>query len=63
MTKSEFKKTVIIYRSHELKNGLISVTFAPCLNANTIGISRKVAIENKGGALTSLYYDKCLKDL
>ena len=63
MTKSEFSKTVIIYRSHKLQNGLISVDYAPCLNENTVGISRRVVIEDKGGALTSLHFDKCLKDL
>lgn len=61
ISKSEFKKTVKIYRSHNLKNNFISVTYA-FINKNTVGISRTVEIENKGGALTSLYFEKCLKE-
>lgn len=62
MSKKEFKNGIIIYRSHRLKNGFISVTFAHKLNETTVTVSKKVEIEDKGGALTSLYFDKFLKD-
>ena len=56
MTKSEFAKTVVIYKSHKLKNGFISVAYAYILGHNTVSDERKVEIENMGGALTSLFY-------
>lgn len=55
MTKKEFAKTVKIYKSHKLKNGLISVTYAYRLGDDTVSTQHTVAIEDKGGALTSLY--------
>ena len=54
-SKNEFSKAVIIYRSHKLRNGFISVTYANRLNETTVSVSKKVEIEDKGGALTSLY--------
>ena len=56
MSKSEFAKTVVIYKSHKLKNNFISVTYAYVLGHNTVSTDRKVEIENMGGALTSLFY-------
>lgn len=56
MTKEEFAKTVVIYKSHKLKNGFISVTYAYVLGHNTVSDERKVEIEDMGGALTSLFY-------
>ena len=55
MTKQEFSKTVKIYKSHKLANGLISVTYAYVLGHNTVSTQHTVEIENVGGALTSLY--------
>ena len=60
MTKKEFKKTVQIYRSHNLKNGFISITFAYILNETCKSVSKTVEIEKFGGALNSLYLFKCL---
>lgn len=59
MTKKEFAKTVEIYKSHKLRNGFISVTYAHLLGNNTVSTEITEEIENKGGALTSLYYSKC----
>lgn len=56
MSKTEFAKTVIICKSHKLKNGFISVTYAYVLGHNTVSTERKVEIEDMGGALTSLFY-------
>jgi len=55
MTKSEFKKGVIIYKSHPLKNGLISVTYAVRLNSTTVTTESTTIIEKNGGALNSLF--------
>ena len=55
MTKKEFAKTVKIFKSHKLKNGFISVTYAYVLNDTTVSTQYTVGIEDKGGALTSLY--------
>ena len=55
MTKKEFSKTVKIYSSHKLRNGFISVTYANILGNNAISTQRTVEIEDRGGALTSLY--------
>jgi hypothetical protein len=56
MTKKEFSKTVKIYKSHKLANNFISVTYAYVLSANTVSTEKTVQIENKGGALNSLYF-------
>lgn len=55
MTKTEFGKTVKIYKSHKLANGFISVTYAYILGDNAVSTERTVEIEDKGGALASLY--------
>lgn len=55
MTKSEFAKTVRVYKSHKLANGFISITYAHVLAPHTVSTERKVEIEDMGGALTSLY--------
>ncbi len=55
MTKKEFSKTVQIYKSHKLANGFISITYANVLGPNTVSTQETVAVENTGGALTSLY--------
>lgn len=55
MTKSEFSKTVKIYKSHKLKDGYISITYAHLLSPSTVSTERTVEIEDRGGALTSLY--------
>lgn len=55
MTKQEFSKTLRIYKSHRLANGLISITYATLLGQNAISTEKTIQIENKGGALTSLY--------
>lgn len=54
-TIKEFKKDVKIYKSHKLKNGFISVTYAYVYNSTTCSTEETVEIENKGGALHSLY--------
>lgn len=61
ITKSEFAKTILIYKSHKLKNNFISVTYAHVLWHNTVSTQITVEIENMGGALTSLYYDSVTK--
>lgn len=58
MTKQEFSKTVKIYKSHKLANGFISITYANILSPTTVSTEIKVEIEDKGGALTSLYNNK-----
>jgi len=55
MTKKEFSKTVKIYKSHKLVNGFIIVTYAYILGDNAVSTQHTVAIEDTGGALTSLY--------
>ena len=51
----DFKKCVKIYKSHKLKNGFISVTYAYLYNSTTCSTEETIEIENKGGALHSLY--------
>ena len=58
MTKSEFAKTVRIYKSHKLKNGFISITYAHVLGNNTVSTEHTQEVEDKGGALTSLFAEK-----
>lgn len=58
MTKLEFSKTVRIFRSHELKSGMISITFSYILTESCQSISKKIEIEKCGGALNSLYIHK-----
>lgn len=61
MNKREFSKNVRIYKSHKLKNGYISITFAWILQRNPVGIVTTVStqstveLENQGGALTTLW--------
>ena len=55
MNKSEFKNHVQIYKSHPLKNGFISVTYASVLGQNTVSTESTIEIEKDGGALNSLY--------
>jgi len=59
MTKKEFRKTVKIYRSHTLKNNFISITYATILDSNTVSDETTIEIENKGGAMNSLYIYLC----
>lgn len=54
-TIKEFKKYVKIYKSHKLKNGFISITYAITLGCDVVSTERTIEIENKGGALHSLY--------
>ena len=54
-TINEFKKDVIIYKSHPLKNGFISITYSVVLDPDTVSTEITIKIENKGGALHSLY--------
>ena len=55
MTKLEFAKSVKIYKSHNLSNGLISITYASVLNCNTVTTERTIITEKNGGALNSLF--------
>ena len=55
MTKQQFSKTVKIYKSHKLANRFISITYANVLSDTTVSTEIKVEIEDKGGALSSLY--------
>ena len=55
-TFNEFKKDVVLYKSHKVKNGFISITYAITLGVNCVSTERTVEIENNGGALHSLYY-------
>ena len=59
MKKQEFRKTVRIYKSHSLKNGLISITYCDILGPNTISVEKTVIAEKQGGALNSLYIFEC----
>ena len=54
--RKDFAKTVKIYKSHRLANGLISVTYANILSANTISTERTECVLNVGGALKSLFF-------
>ena len=55
MNKSEFKNHVKIYKSHPLKNGFISVTYASILGRGAVSTESTIEIEKDGGALNSLY--------
>jgi hypothetical protein len=55
MKKSQFAKTIKIYKSHLLKNGFISVTYANVLSPSTVTTETTVQIEKSGGALNSLF--------
>ena len=55
MEKSEFAKGVKIYKSHLLKNGFISITYANVLSPSTVTTETTVEIEKNGGALNSLF--------
>ena len=55
MTKEEFKKTVKIHKSHTLKNGFISITYAYVLGNNTVSAENKIVAYKNGGAFNSLY--------
>jgi len=55
-TINEFKKGVVIYKSHPLRNGFISITYSTALGPCTVSTERTVEIEKHGGALHSLYY-------
>lgn len=57
MTKQEFSNTVKIYKSHKLANGFISITYAYVLSNNAVSAQETVEIEDKGGALESLYFE------
>jgi hypothetical protein len=59
MTKQDFSKTVVIYKSHKLANRFISITYAYLLGNNSVSTENKIEIEDKGGALTSLYMHHC----
>ena len=58
-TIKDFKKDVIIYKSHKLKNDFISITYAVKFNRNAFSDEKTIEIENKGGALHSLYAYYC----
>lgn len=58
MTKLEFSKTVRIFRSHSLKNAMISITFSYVLSESCQSVSNTVVIKKIGGALNSLYISK-----
>jgi hypothetical protein len=60
ITKKQFSETVKIYKSHRLAYNLISVTYAYILGTGTISSQHTIIIENRGGALTSLYNYKCV---
>ena len=59
MKKSEFKTTVKIYKSHNLKNNFISITYASVLGNDTVSKESTIEIEKEGGALNSLYIHLC----
>ena len=59
MNLAEFKKTVEIYKSHNLKNNFISITYANVLCNNSVGTESTIEIEKNGGALISLYFHLC----
>jgi len=59
MKKSEFKTKVKIYKSHNLKNNFISITYASLLGNNTVSKESTIEIEKEGGALNSLYIHLC----
>lgn len=58
-TIKDFKNTVKIYKSHKLKNGFISITYGVKLGSNACTNEKTIEIENKGGALHSLYAYYC----
>ena len=55
MEKSEFKNTVEIYKSHNLKGGFISITYVSILGNNTVSEESTIEAYNNGGDLNSLY--------
>ena len=59
ITKQEFSKTVRIYKSHPLKNGLISITYCDILGYNTISVEKTIVAQKHGGTLNSLYIYEC----
>lgn len=54
-TLKEFKTGVRVYKSHPIKNNLISITYATVLGANTVSTQKTIVIEKNGGALYSLF--------
>ena len=58
-TIKEFKKDVIIYKSHKLKNDFVSITYAVKFSRDTCTNEKTIEIENKGGVLHSLYAYYC----
>ena len=60
MTKKEFKKEVVIYKSHKLANGFISVTYALIIGNGMVSTEKTVKIKNKRGALASLFSHYCI---
>lgn len=58
MTLREFSKMVKVLKAHRVKNNFISVTYADRLSINTLSAEKTVLIENRGGALRSLYHAK-----
>lgn len=65
MTIQEFKKTVKIYKSHNLKNDFISVTYTDLIYdksrcyLSACTVEKTVQIPKFGGALNSLYEYYC----
>ena len=55
MEKSEFKKTVKIYKIHNLKNNFISITYAYILGNNTVSEKTTIEAYKNGSALNSLH--------
>ena len=58
-TIKDFKKDVVIYKSHKLKNGFISITYAVKFGSNAFSNEKTIEIEDKGGALHSLFAYYC----
>ena len=58
-TFKDFKNNVIIYKSHKLKNGFISITYAVIFSRNVCSNEKTIEIEDKCGALHSLYAYYC----
>ena len=54
-TFKDLKNNVIIYKSHKLNNGFISITYAVIFSRNACSNEKTIEIEDHGGALHSLY--------
>ena len=50
-----FKNTIILYKSHNLKNNFISITYAYKIDKDTVTTQNTVKTEKRGSAIKSFF--------